>query len=162
MLRSTQRRSLSGPYLSDVYENRTNPAAEPLLRFRPDQIEDWRIYDIEKEVTAGNFVLHAQLEKALQARQNIRLNQEQVPAELRGLLPQAGFWGIQDDLVRAARLAKASAGQKDELLEQVRTKESAIRKWLGNYTGKFTHSMEEECFYYLLIVNKEIHDQARK
>lgn len=149
-------------YLSDVYENSTNLTAEQLLRFNQEQIEDWRIVDSEKEITVGNFVLTAQLEKALQDRQSLRLNREQVPAALRSLIPQAEFWGIQDDLVRASRLATASLQQKDELLGHVGTKESAIQEWLVEYKSKFTHSAEEESFYYLLVANKEIRDKTRE
>jgi hypothetical protein len=144
-----------------VYENSTNLAAELLLRFTQDQIEDWRIYDRAKDVTSGNFVLAFQVEKALQDRQSLRLNEEQVPFALRSLIPQAEFWGIQDDLVRAAQLEKATPDRKAELVKQLREKESAIRNWLGNYTSRSAHSMEENSFYYLLIAGKELYEESR-
>ena len=148
-------------YASDGYENSTNLAAEPLLRFTQNQIEDWRIYDRAKDVTRGNFVLSFQVEKALRDRQSLRLDEEQVPFALRSLIPQAAFWGIQDDLVRAAQREKATPGRKAELVKQLRDKENAIRNWLGNYTGRFTHSPEENSFYYLLVASKELYEEAR-
>ncbi len=147
-------------YLSDTYENSTNQAAEPLLRFGQHQIEDWRIEDQANENTTGNFALNAQLEGALRDRQRVRLREELVPVALRGLIPLARFWGIPDDLVRGQQRKKASPQQRDELRLQVQGKEKIIEQWLGSYASRFNHSTEEESFYYLLIASKETGDNA--
>ena len=61
----------------------------------------------------------------------ISLNPENVPVELRFLIPHAEKWGISDDMLRARFIAKAPREEITELQKLVASCDDLLDQWLA-------------------------------
>ena len=83
------------------------------------------------------------------------LDPNQVPDDLRDLLPIAKKWGIGDDIIRDDMRQKSSTAEKRELINQLEGKTKRINNWLDTFDDdEFTP--ESTAFLYLLLCHEEI------
>jgi hypothetical protein len=83
------------------------------------------------------------------------LNPENVPADLRDLLPIARKWGIGDDIIREDMQQKATNDEKTNLINQLEGRTKRINEWLDSFeNSQFTP--EAAAFLYLLLGHEEI------
>jgi hypothetical protein len=84
-----------------------------------------------------------------------RLDAEQVPAELRHLVPMAERWGIGDDVDRNANVDGASAAEREELRAAVEPHHARITAWLDSF-GQGQMSDEAAAFMYMQLALTEM------
>jgi hypothetical protein len=83
------------------------------------------------------------------------LDPNQVPDDLRDLLPIAKKWGIGDDIIRDDMRQKSSTAEKRELINKLEGKTKRINNWLDTFDDdEFTP--ESTAFLYLLLCHEEI------
>ena len=83
------------------------------------------------------------------------LDPNQVPDDLRDLLPLAKKWGIGDDIIRDDMRQKSSTAEKRELIQQLEGKTQRINNWLDTFDNdEFTP--ESSAFLFLLLCHEEI------
>jgi hypothetical protein len=84
-----------------------------------------------------------------------RLDPEQVPADLRHLVPMAERWGIGDDVDRVAKGDGATAAEREELRAAVEPHHARITAWLDSF-GQGLMSDEAAAFMYMQLALAEI------
>jgi hypothetical protein len=84
-----------------------------------------------------------------------RLDPEQVPAELRHLVPIAERWGIGDDVDRNARVDAATPAERDELATALEPHHARITAWLDSF-GQGLMSDEAAAFMYMQLAHTEM------
>ena len=83
------------------------------------------------------------------------LDPNQVPDDLRDLLPIAQKWGIGDDIIRDDMRQKSSKVEKRELIHQLEGKTKRIIDWLDTFDDD-EFIPESTAFLYLLLCHEEI------
>lgn len=66
-------------------------------------------------------------------RNNTTLSADNIPNELKSLLPLAVKWGIGDDAVRGDATDAATSSDKQELVSALTGKLSRIDEWIGSF-----------------------------
>lgn len=84
-----------------------------------------------------------------------RLVAEQVPAELRPLIPLAERWGIGDDAERSAAIARSTPAEREELRAAIDPVHAKITAWLDSF-GQGAMSDEAAAFMYMQLALEEI------
>lgn len=84
-----------------------------------------------------------------------RLNPEQVPEDLRHLVPLAEKWGIGDDVDRNAKVERATPAERSELRAAITPVSSRITTWLDSF-GKGAMSDEAAAFMYMQLALEEM------
>jgi hypothetical protein len=84
-----------------------------------------------------------------------RLNPEQVPEDLRHLVPLAEKWGIGDDDDRNAKVESSTPAEREELRAAITPVDSRIQAWLDSF-GKELMTDEAAAFMYMLIAIEEM------
>ena len=84
-----------------------------------------------------------------------RLNPEQVPEDLRHLVPLAEKWGIGDDDDRNTKVEGSTPAEREELRAAVTPLDSRIDAWLNSF-GKELMPDEAAAFMYMLIAIEEM------
>jgi hypothetical protein len=84
-----------------------------------------------------------------------RLNPEQVPEDLRHLVPLAEKWGIGDDADRNAKVERATPAERNELRAAITPVSSSITTWLDSF-GKEPMSDEAAAFMYMQLALEEM------
>lgn len=84
-----------------------------------------------------------------------RLNPEQVPEDLRHLVPLAEKWGIGDDADRSAKVESATPAERSELRAAITPVSSSITTWLDSF-GKGPMSDEAAAFMYMQLALEEM------
>jgi hypothetical protein len=84
-----------------------------------------------------------------------RLDPEQVPADLRQLVPMAERWGIGDDVDRNAKVDRATAAEREELQTAVEPHHARITAWLDSF-GQGQMSDEAGAFMYMQLALTEM------
>ena len=84
-----------------------------------------------------------------------RLNPEQVPEDLRHLVPLAEKWGIGDDVDRNAKVQSATPAERNELRAAITPVASSITTWLDSF-GKEPMSNEAAAFMYMQLALEEM------
>ena len=83
------------------------------------------------------------------------INKENVPENLRSLIPMATKWGIGDDGIRDELEKKATKEEKAELEQTIKGKEKLIDDWLNSFPeGKM--SDEAGAFMYMTLALEEM------
>jgi nucleotidyltransferase/DNA polymerase involved in DNA repair len=83
------------------------------------------------------------------------LDAEQVPAELRHLVPMAERWGIGDDVDRNAKVDRATSVERKELQTAVEPHNAGITAWLDSF-GQGQMSDEAAAFMYMQLALTEM------
>ncbi len=78
------------------------------------------------------------------------LDAQQVPENLRDLLPLAAKWGIGDDEYRSDKQTKATEQDKQELQQALKGRAKAINDWLDTF-GKGKMTPEAAAFMYMML-----------
>lgn len=84
-----------------------------------------------------------------------RLNPEQVPADLRHLVPLAEKWGIGDDLDRNAKVESSTPAEREELRAAIMPLHSRITAWLDSF-GRGAMTDEAAAFMYMQLALDEL------
>lgn len=84
-----------------------------------------------------------------------RLNPEQVPEDLRHLVPLAEKWGIGDDVDRNAKVESSTPAERNELRAAITPASSSITTWLDSF-GKEAMSNEAAAFMYMQLALEEM------
>lgn len=84
-----------------------------------------------------------------------RLNPEQVPEDLRHLVPLAEKWGIGDDVDRNAKVERATPEERSELRAAITPVASRITTWLDSF-GQGAMSDEAAAFMYMQLALEEM------
>jgi hypothetical protein len=84
-----------------------------------------------------------------------RLDPEQVPADLRHLVPIAERWGIGDDVDRNAKVDRATAAERQELQTALEPHNARITAWLDSF-GQGPMSDEAAAFMYMQLALTEM------
>ncbi|KAB2969691.1 MAG: hypothetical protein F9K18_00940 [Thermoanaerobaculia bacterium] len=84
------------------------------------------------------------------------LRPENVPEDLRSLLPLAERWGIGDDLDRNAVIQSSTAAEREELREAVALKGPAITAWLDSFESGADMTSEAAAFMYMQLAVEEL------
>jgi hypothetical protein len=82
------------------------------------------------------------------------LDPQQVPDDLRHLLPIAERWGIGDDVERNAKVDGATPEERDELRTALRPHRERITEWLNSFHGQL--SDEAGAFMYMQLAVEEM------
>lgn len=85
----------------------------------------------------------------------VRLNPEQVPADLRHLTGLAEKWGIGDDVDRIAKVDAATPAERQELSRAIAPHHSRITAWLNSF-GEGEMSDEAAAFMYTQLALDEM------
>lgn len=83
------------------------------------------------------------------------LRTENVPEDLRHLVPLAEKWGIGDDVERAEFIDRASAGDRQALVQAITPHQSRITAWLDSF-GMDPMSDEAAAFMYMQLAVEEM------
>ena len=84
-----------------------------------------------------------------------RLNPEEVPAELRHLVPLAQRWGIGDDVERNAKVESSTPAEREELRTAITPVQSRITTWLDSF-GQGAMTNEAAAFMYMQLALEEL------
>lgn len=84
-----------------------------------------------------------------------RLNPDQVPEDLRHLVPLAEKWGIGDDVDRNAKVDSSTPAERSELRAAITPASSSITTWLDSF-GKDPMSDEAAAFMYMQLALEEM------
>ena len=93
-------------------------------------------------VLQRRFGLHAE------HRPIIRLDPDDVPADLRHLIPLAEKWGVGDDIIRHDLIERSSHLERRELHDALYEPFERITEWLDAQTGSLL-TPEAEAFLYM-------------
>ena len=88
-------------------------------------------------------------------RPDIKLNPENVPEDLRILIPHAEKWGIGDDIIRNDFIEKTKDGEKQELHDALYEPYERITAWLDSF-GNNAMSDEAAAFMYMQLALDEM------
>lgn len=80
-----------------------------------------------------------------------RLDPTRVPAELRGIVPLAEYWGICDDAIREAMQDAESQANKETMADTVNPHNAAITAWLDSWPVGELMSDEAAAFMYMQL-----------
>jgi hypothetical protein len=83
------------------------------------------------------------------------LNAQNVPPDLRPLIPLAEQWGIGDDLQRVAKVDGATPAQRAGLRRAVTPYQARITQWLDSF-GSGLMSEEAVAFMYMQLAIEEM------
>jgi hypothetical protein len=83
------------------------------------------------------------------------LDPQNVPADLRHLIPLAQQWGIGDDVERLAKVDGATPAQRADLRGVVAPQQTRITQWLDSF-GQGLMSQEAATFMYMQLAIEEI------
>ncbi len=83
------------------------------------------------------------------------LNAENVPADLRHLVPLAQRWGIGDDVDRNAAVDRATAAERAELEQAIAPVDARITAWLNSF-GQQPMPDEAAAFMYMQLALEEM------
>ena len=83
------------------------------------------------------------------------LNAENVPADLRHLVPLAQRWGIGDDVDRNAAVDRATAAERAELEQAISPVDARITAWLNSF-GQQPMPDEAAAFMYMQLALEEM------
>jgi hypothetical protein len=83
------------------------------------------------------------------------LNAENVPADLRHLVPLAQRWGIGDDVDRNAAVDRATAAEQAELEQAISPVDARITAWLNSF-GQQPMPDEAAAFMYMQLALEEM------
>ena len=84
-----------------------------------------------------------------------RLNPEEVPADLRHLVPLAERWGIGDDVERNAKVESSTPAEREELRTAITAVHSSITAWLDSF-GQGAMTNEAAAFMYMQLALEEL------
>ena len=84
-----------------------------------------------------------------------RLDQEQVPADLRHLVPMAERWGIGDDVDRVAKGDRSTDAERKELETALEPHHARITAWLNSF-GQGHMPDEAAAFMYMQLALEEM------
>ena len=84
-----------------------------------------------------------------------RLNPEEVPADLRPLVPLAQRWGIGDDVERNAKVESSTPAEREELRTAITAVHSSITAWLDSF-GQGAMTNEAAAFMYMQLALEEL------
>ena len=83
------------------------------------------------------------------------LDAENVPADLRHLVPLAQRWGIGDDVDRNAAVDRATAAERAELEQAIAPVDARITAWLNSF-GQQPMPDEAAAFMYMQLALEEM------
>jgi hypothetical protein len=83
------------------------------------------------------------------------LDPENVPVELRHLIPLAQQWGIGDDIERLAKGQRATPAERAGLRRAVTPHQTRITQWLDSF-GQELMSQEAATFMYMQLAIEEM------
>lgn len=83
------------------------------------------------------------------------LDPQNVPADLRHLIPLAHLWGIGDDVERLAKVDGATSAERAELRRAVAPHHARITQWLDSF-GQGLMSQEAATFMYMQLAIEEM------
>jgi hypothetical protein len=83
------------------------------------------------------------------------LQAENVPVDLRQLVPLAEKWGIGDDVERAEFIGRASVGDRQALVRAITPHQGRITAWLDSF-GTDLMSDEAAAFMYMQLAVEEM------
>jgi hypothetical protein len=89
-------------------------------------------------------------------RATIRLDPDEVPADLRDLIPFAEQWGIGDDIIRADFEEKSSDAEKQRFKLALTGRTAAVNAWLDSLPQGEPMSEEAAAFMYMLLALDEM------
>jgi hypothetical protein len=89
-----------------------------------------------------------------------RLNRQQVPDDLRHLVPLAERWGIGDDVERIEKVDRATPAEREELRTAVEPVHARITAWLDTF-GQRAMSDEAAAFMYMQLALEEMRAGTR-
>ena len=89
------------------------------------------------------------------------LRVENVPEDLRHLVPLAEKWGIGDDVERAEFIDRASAGDRRALVQAITPHQSRVTAWLDSF-GTDPMSDEAAAFMYMQLAVEEMRAAGMK
>lgn len=85
----------------------------------------------------------------------LQLDASGVPEDLRSLVPLASQWGIGDDVIRLAKVDRATAAEREELKSAVDPLSARITAWLDSFpVGGM--SDEAAAFMYMQLALEEM------
>jgi hypothetical protein len=84
-------------------------------------------------------------------RPEIKLNPNNVPIDLRDLIPQAEKWGIGDDIIRSEFQKIAKDIEKLELKTELEGRLLRINEWLDSFGNGKDMTEEAGAFMYMLL-----------
>ena len=87
-----------------------------------------------------------------------KLDPQNVPADLRVLIPLAQEWGIGDDVERSTKVDGATPAQRAELRGAVAPHQTRITQWLDSF-GQGLMSQEAATFMYMQLAIEEMVEQ---
>ncbi len=90
-----------------------------------------------------------------------RLNPQQVPEDLRHLVPLAERWGIGDDVERIEKVDRATPAEREELRTAVEPVHARITAWLDTF-GQGAMSDEAAAFMYMQLALEEMQAGSRR
>jgi hypothetical protein len=85
----------------------------------------------------------------------MKLNPEQVPSDLRHLVPLAERWGIGDDADRNTKVDQATPAEREELRAAVQPVHDRITAWLDSF-GQGVMTDEAAAFMYMQLALEEM------
>ncbi|HEX6433398.1 MAG TPA: hypothetical protein VFZ87_04125 [Gemmatimonadales bacterium] len=83
------------------------------------------------------------------------LNPDNVPEDLRDLVPLAQRWGIGDDVVRSERVEKSSEAERSQLKAAFAPRSARITAWLDSF-GQGVMPDEAAAFMYTQLAIEEM------
>ena len=86
---------------------------------------------------------------SVEDRPEIRIDPDNVPADLRDLIPIAEEWGIGDDVIRGDYGERASDAQKQRFKAALTGRTARVTEWLDSF-GADAMSEEAGAFMYML------------
>jgi hypothetical protein len=119
------------------------------------------LFKKRKEAKLHEIGTHKELQEKYnlyaENRPNIKLDSNNVPENLRDLIPYAEKWGISDDIIRSDFQKKASKEEKLEFKKKISGRVDQINEWLDTSfpTGK-EMSDEGAAFMYMLSSAEEL------
>jgi hypothetical protein len=89
------------------------------------------------------------------AAESQKLNVNNVPEDLRHLVPLAERWGIGDDVDRHAAVGRATPAEREELERAVAPADARITAWLDSF-GQQPMPDEAGAFMYMQLALEEM------
>jgi len=85
----------------------------------------------------------------------VEIVEEEVPEDLRDLIPLAKKYGVGDDIIRGDIEAKAGTEAKEELKRALSGRMDRINRWLDSFPDGESMSDSEAAFLYLREAHEE-------
>ncbi|MFH0938642.1 MAG: hypothetical protein V1899_05105 [Planctomycetota bacterium] len=79
----------------------------------------------------------------------IKINPENVPPNLRDLIPMAEKWGIGDDIIRDDFEQKAAVADKEEFKNKLKGRTKEVNDWLDSFKNS---DMSEEASHFMMML----------